>query len=234
MNNFIHKEGFIIGKTIDYWENHKYINNILYKLCNRCNEWFPCTEEYFYKTNKNNKDNLFPYCKKCNIKQSMKWIKNHPDKRKVSNRKQNSKYTHKISRRNAEKNRREDGTTKIWRLNNLEKIKIYNKKHKKHDITKEEWNKCKEYFNYKCAYCGLPLKKHLIKYNGNLINGDFHKDHVQHKGSNKLNNCVPACKQCNSEKNIFTLKEWYNKENIKYSKERYDKILQWINKDWNE
>jgi len=44
---------------------HKNINNILYKKCADCLEWYPCTTEYFYKNNSNHIDGLHPLCKKC-------------------------------------------------------------------------------------------------------------------------------------------------------------------------
>jgi hypothetical protein len=55
------------------------IDNVLYKLCTKCNKWFICTEEYFYKNNTKSAscDGLFPYCKKCNIKKSSNWELNH-------------------------------------------------------------------------------------------------------------------------------------------------------------
>ena len=58
------------GQIINYENNHKEINGIIYKQCNRCEEWFPCTDEYFYKTNSKNRDGLFNYCKVCHKKNS--------------------------------------------------------------------------------------------------------------------------------------------------------------------
>lgn len=92
---------------------------------------------------------------------------------------------------------------------------------------------CKQYFNYECAYCGLPLEEHYIIYAGNLILGDFHKEHVDHFGSNDLSNCVPACKSCNSSKHDFEFNKWYNTDNHKFNIERYNKIIKWLNVDWS-
>ena len=33
-------------------------------------------------------------------------------------------------------------------------------------------------------------------------------------GKNDLSNCIPSCESCNSSKNIKTLNNWYNHENI--------------------
>lgn len=97
---------------------------------------------------------------------------------------------------------------------------------KKHLITDSEWNNCKKYFNYKCAYCGFIEQEHREKYNQQL-----HKEHVVHDGVNNLRNCVPACKVCNSEKSTHTLNYWYNKNNIHYNQDRYFKIYTWLRYD---
>ena len=47
-------------------------------------------------------------------------------------------------------------------------------------------------------------------------------------GSNKQNNVVPACHNCNYSKRSNNFKEWYHKQTF-YSKERELKILQHIN-----
>jgi hypothetical protein len=65
-----------------------------------------------------------------------------------------------------------------------------------------------------------------------MILSDFHKDHICHLGSNKIDNCVPACKSCNSQKWEYQFNDWYNEQNEKYSYKRYEKILKWINGDY--
>jgi hypothetical protein len=49
---------------IPYEECHKEINGILYKMCNTCREWKPCTDKCFYKQ-KNKGDGLHARCIKC-------------------------------------------------------------------------------------------------------------------------------------------------------------------------
>lgn len=41
------------------------------KKCSMCNDYFPSTEEYFYKNNKTGKS--FPYCKECTKKRNSEW-----------------------------------------------------------------------------------------------------------------------------------------------------------------
>lgn len=45
------------------WNKKKVETN--YKQCSKCKEFLPATDEYFTK-DLTRKDNLFPYCKKCN------------------------------------------------------------------------------------------------------------------------------------------------------------------------
>lgn len=100
---------------------------------------------------------------------------------------------------------------------------------KTHDISNEQWEDCLKYFNYLCAYCGIAQEEAKSLYNNNL-----HKEHVDHEGENDLSNCVPSCKQCNSEKRQFALEEWYNDNNSKYSKDKHLKLLKWLNKDYKK
>ena len=117
-----------------------------------------------------------------------------------------------------------------YRQNNPDKIKQYNlhrKQNKKHKISKKEWESCKEYFNNSCAYCGISNEDAKKKYKNYL-----HKEHVDYNGANDLSNCVPACKSCNSLKWEYTLEDWYNKNNSRFTQERLDKIYKWLNKDY--
>jgi 5-methylcytosine-specific restriction endonuclease McrA len=126
---------------------------------------------------------------------------------------------------------REKGTVKKWRQSKegKERCKVYNlnRRHKNHDITEIEWLLCKEYFNNSCAYCGMILEEHK-----EIFNQDLHKEHKDDNGSNDLSNCIPGCKNCNSQKWKFEFDEWYNENNSVYTKERYDKIIQWLNSDY--
>lgn len=51
------------------------------KVCNRCNVLKPADQ--FYR-DKKMKDNLFAYCKVCNIAATLGWIKGHPDEAKTT------------------------------------------------------------------------------------------------------------------------------------------------------
>ena len=57
--------------------NFKEINGIQYMKCGKCGEWFPETDEYFYK-HKYYKNGLHVYCRKCSSKISNEYNKKHP------------------------------------------------------------------------------------------------------------------------------------------------------------
>lgn len=85
------------------------------------------------------------------------------------------------------------------------------------NLTMKEWNKCKIYFENKCAYCGLKTtltKDHFIP----LKNG----------GEYTINNIIPACKPCNSKKKASDFFEWFPKQDF-YTKQREQKILKYLN-----
>jgi len=98
----------------------------------------------------------------------------------------------------------------------------------KHKITIEEWEECKNYFNYRCAYCGEPFEDYFEK-----REQDFHKEHYVNIGSNKLDNCVPACVSCNFSKNNNDFEEWYKTKEF-FTNARYWKIKTWINHEYKK
>lgn len=201
------------------------------KQCKICKETKPLDEYYsIEKTNSKGKEYtyFFPYCKKCSIeraknsnfdkelhKELCKQWRNRPENR-VSIRKHLNKY-------------RDKGGQLEWQRNNKNKIQEYANQHQSHEITTKEWESCLKYFNYCCAYCGISEDDAKEKYNNYL-----HKEHVDHKGSNDLSNCVPACKSCNSEKWTHELEEWYKIGNPNYQKRRLNKILKWTNKEYKK
>lgn len=231
-----------------YNKEHKIINGINCKICsmhNKCfpeeNSWFPSNLDYFYKNVSNSVDGLSNRCKKCEKVRAMQWKKDNPEQLKISNKKQNDKPEHKALHREVERKRREEGKAREWTQRNKDKVKLSNKKRKEknHDINKTEWIACKEYFkdkdgDYCCAYCGLKIQNHFRKYRDKIQKIDLHKEHVIFNGADDLSNCIPSCQSCNSEKHESSLDEWYNKDNIKFSKKRYDKIQKWLNEDYKK
>jgi 5-methylcytosine-specific restriction endonuclease McrA len=58
----------------------------------------------------------------------------------------------------------------------------------------------------------------------------LHRDHAYNEGSNKIDNCVLACKGCNDSKRKKDWDEWYTEDNKRFSQERFDKIVEWLSK----
>lgn len=212
-----------------YQQTHKIIDDIDHKICSMCKEWKPSTEEYFYKNKSNKTDGLHPWCKKCAVKRNTEGRDldraNELNKHYYRTREK----TRQIRKRVMDE-RRVNGQYREWQRNNPEKIKSYNlkrSKNKTHVISEFEWEYCKSYFNYECAYCGMTEKIHKEMHNQQL-----HREHVVHEGANDLSNCIPACRSCNSAKHVFTLEEWYSEQNINYTEFRYNKINKWLSEDY--
>ncbi|MBD1379153.1 HNH endonuclease [Metabacillus arenae] len=219
---------------IPYEENHKTIDGIEHKLCRHCEEWIPMNEEYFYKKKANKTDGFDSYCKECVKEKSSKWVDENRDRHNENQ----LKYFMTDKGREA-KNRelatwRANGGQKRYYKKNKVKLRKnaeLRKMNKEHTISKNEWENCKNYFHYRCAYCNLPIEDHFIKQNENIMIGDFHKEHVNHNGANDLSNCVPSCKVCNTTKHDTEFEEWYNEDNKNFSQGRLDKIIKWLHED---
>ena len=200
------------------------------KQCTQCKETFPETSEYFYRTT--NGEGFSSWCKECRKLTSRERYKNNKEKlsRKGKEHYRKNKATYNKMNRawNRKNSEKLSIIAKAWRKNNKDKVKEYNQKYsnKKHSITPKQWNYCREYFNHKCAYCGMTEVEHKEKHNQQL-----HKEHVIHEGRNDIKNCVPSCRTCNSRKRRATLNEWYNTANPDYTRERYLKIYEWIRYD---
>ncbi|MBS4893815.1 MAG: HNH endonuclease [Veillonella parvula] len=214
---------------LKYEESHKFIEKVLYKLCNRCRNWFPCTSDYFYKTNCNSKDGLYPYCKECSKKKAIEWQHSNYDRWRELVAIRDAKPRRRDIIRESSRKQKERGYFKKYQKLNAEKMRKYSAKrnqNKYHSIKNKEWEKCKEYFENCCAYCGISENE------AKATQGQFfHKEHVNHEGLNDLSNCVPSCRSCNCKKWKFKLEEWYNEENTIFDKERLKKIFKWINED---
>ena len=192
----------------------------------------------FYKQNKVRKDGSTyqysnPECKECTKKRSRahvtkpeNWKKNLENRRRKENReKENAYYRRRVAEDEEirEKYRR---YRKEYQEKNKEKFKKYRLNKELHQISNAEWENCKKYFNYKCAYCGIEESEAKLKYNQY-----FHKEHVVTDGRNDLKNCIPSCRHCNLLKKRKSLNTWYNNDNPVYTYERYLKIYNWLRYD---
>ena len=227
-------------QLIHYQNNHKEIEGELYKRYSIHeeyfpdeDEWFPCNLENFYKNN-SSPDGLYPYCKRCNVRKTVKYQRENKERTRKYNKENIKKESVRERRHGYVTDRRYSEKYKEWQLNHPDKIKEYRlnrEQNKTHKINSKEWTSCKEYFDNECADCGLPLDKHFNMFAGEIKLTDFHREHVNHSGENDLSNCVPSCKGCNSSKGTHILEEWYIRQKF-YSKEKLDKIYKWLNEDY--
>lgn len=221
-----------------YEESHKMINNVLYKLCSDCGKWLPMNEEYYHK-NKSSKDGFFPYCKEdARTRSLQKYHENgieYNEKRKLrykKNRKQELNQQKEYRKNNWDKKLE---SIRKWQINHPDKVRGYNDNrglHKTHEISNYEWEECKNYFNYRCAYCNIAIEDHWFMYAGKMINGDFAREHVNPNGANDLSNCIPSCKSCNCQKWEYEFEDWYSEGNLVYSEKRKNKIIKWLESDY--
>lgn len=111
---------------------------------------------------------------------------------------------------------------KKWKLSNPDKVKLTRKRRRNKskelvsDLTLDEWNYIKMYFNNECAYCGEKC--------------DLEQDHfipVTKGGGYTKSNIIPACRSCNASKNNNDFYEWYSNKNF-YSKDREEYIRKYL------
>jgi hypothetical protein len=228
------------------WNNeHRIINNIVYKLCSIHKEYFPnesiwilMDDEHFYKNDKNGLDGFSNRCKRCEIKRSRQNQIDNPERTRENKarwHRENQEHKLDLGRKWVQEHPEERREyLKNYYHSNPEKHAEYRRKremHKHHEISDIEWDNCKKYFDYKCACCGKPISEHYHRQRGKMILFDFCKDHFVNDGSNDLTNCIPLCKTCNGKKNTKTFEEFYNNKNKYYTEERLDKIYKWIYED---
>lgn len=200
------------------------------KVCNTCDIEKDISEFYCdskYSKTKGEYIYYNPRCKKCVSTKAQKWGLDNKERRNVNtyNYDKSPKGKENIHRKNTKYTT--NGKRKDWRGRNKDKLYGYGKNHRNHILNNNEWKSCKNYFNYRCAYCGLSEEEHKQMYNQQL-----HKEHVYPKGNNDLSNCVPACKSCNSLKSNIEFEVWYKEGNERFSEERLHRITQWLESDY--
>ena len=210
------------------------INGIAEKRCTKCLKWKDANLDNFYLVNKSKPERgLTPTCRECTRAKQKKVIENNPEYNREN------ALRHYYLKRDKEIVR-----LKQWRQDNKEHKYIYqksyedlhkeqrkiyntNRNHKIHEITGTEWESCKRYFKYRCAYCGMPLELHYEE-----VGTDFHKEHNDPNGSNLLDNCVPSCASCNYKKWSHEFEFWYNRDNLIFNQEFLNAINKWKESDY--
>jgi hypothetical protein len=199
-----------------------------------CYEWIELNASNFH-ANKTSPDLFNTYCKICTSKKAQK---NRKDNIEIRRQYDHDHYKTNIKRKEANKQWYEDNKEhasenyKKWQQ--TEEGKATMQKHnrnrnetKKHDISIKEWGKCKDYFNFECAYCGMTDEIHRKLYKQQL-----HREHAYPSGANDLSNCIPSCRICNSEKHEDDWDEWYNNKNQVFNEHRFKLIKTWLEQDY--
>jgi HNH endonuclease len=202
------------------------------RQCTKCKREYPETKEFFY-VRKSGLDSWCKECKKVNAKEYklknkekyLEYQRQWHQKNKKKHNEQNKEW-HRSNKKRAREIYNE------WVKNNRERMNEhgrFKRMHKSHNISEDEWKSCLQYFDYKCAYCGMKEEDSLEKYKNKL-----HKEHVDHDGDNDLSNCVPACKGCNSSKHTSSLDNWYNESNSRFTTARMTQIQKWLKTDYSQ
>jgi len=84
-------------------------------------------------------------------------------------------------------------------------------------LTDEQWDKCCDYFDHSCAYCGKKTSELAQEHFVPLDDG----------GEYSRDNIITACKRCNSSKNNKSFFDWYPRQKF-YSKGREKDILKYL------
>lgn len=214
-------------------KNYKVINEAEYKRCSDCKDWFPMNKEFYYK-NKTSPDGFHTWCKSCTKERAWNNYLNDPTgdkrKKKIEAMSNYADTQNGITKgREASERWREKGGQREYYKNNKDNLLPYHYKRKQEktfQITDQEWEDCKNYFNNSCSYCEITEEEHKKIHNQRL-----NREHVDHEGSNYLDNCVPSCRSCNSKKHDLKFEFWYKERSENFTIEKYNKILKWIKDD---
>ena len=192
----------------------------LKRICIKCNKEKELNNDNFSKR-KRDKFGFDKTCKEC---------KREYDRKRYQAKKEELKSKSKeYYRKNKQKridyqleyyNKNKDyysNAEKEWRKKNPIQRRIINGRNRSKDsnsktLNKDEWIATINYFDNKCAYCGMTIDEHKERY-GQVLNQD-HLIPLSRGGSYSMNNIVPVCKSCNSKKSNKTFDEWYKNSDV--------------------
>jgi len=192
-----------------------------YKICSGCERELPADIGHYDKDN-SRKDGFQYLCKECRgrkfqrvPKQGFRICSKCDKELPLEHfyRRTNGNYDGLCRLCKALKGRKEKHTRKAKKIKTIS------------DYHVSEWRYCVDFFDYKCAYCGITQKEHLKTYNEQL-----HQDHfipLSKYGNYTKDNIIPACKTCNCSKNDKDFFEWYPEQEF-YNKTREVKILNYL------
>lgn len=227
-----------------YKDYNKEENGIKYRKCCDCERWFELNENNF-KVRNNSKSGFSQRCSTCQekhnheyymstrdkqIADAKQWMKDHYERHRELHKRYERSDKHKEYRKRNHEDMKNKGWFRNWYKNHPDRSKEYRDNHRDHDITDNEWISCQAFFDFTCAYCGKSLDEQY-KQNGH----QFHKEHVNNDGYNDVRNCVPACTQCNSTKNIKSIDELLiNNIIVEFTQDKFNKITLWCTEEFKK
>ena len=208
----------------------------VFKRCTKCGEYKVANTEYFRKK-KRSKFGLCSQCKVCEQEYYKQWCQDNKEYKQEYNKQwhqDNKEYKQEYNKQWYQDNKEhKQEYCKQWRKTPQGQVVAFNayqrrrakEQNQGNGITVEQWQECMQFFDWKCAYSGKPLKK-----------GNRSLDHITPLnlgGENEIWNLVPMFRNYNSSKNDKEMLEWY-KEQPFYSEDRLKKIYEWQEYAYNK
>jgi len=217
------------------------IDGIRHWSCGCCKQIFP-ESEFGIRSN----GNVNPSCKACKQEYNKKYyednrehliicVKEYAEKNKekkaqdnrkwkIKNREKIRAYMHEYSQQYYKQNKEKVDARNIkYYYENKEKFALYVATRKGRSkkvivsLSPGDWQDCLEYFDYKDAYTGLPMKT-------------ISQDHVIplfEGGNYNRQNIIPCENSINKSKGTSDMETWYRKQSY-FSEERLKKIYKWM------
>lgn len=174
------------------------------KLCTKCRRELPETE--FYKS-KQQKSGLKPWCKKCSVKDTVRWQKENPEKHKEKSAKWQKENPKKRIISCAKWYEKNPTHKKEWREQNPFKWRDHNKRSK--------LKRANSIGHSKVSYDAIIKRDGCICHicGGEVALDDIHFDHIMplsRGGEHSEENISVSHSRCNLRKGSKTLEEYYD------------------------
>jgi hypothetical protein len=224
------------------------------KRCTKCGQEFPATSEYFTRQ-KQGKYGFTSTCKPCHRTLERDYREANPEKKRERTRLYYERHKPEIDRKHKhyrnvkrdairahdkERSRRPDRVAKarVWTRKykqshpNADRNSCQTRRARKSSLpatfTLKDWQRCLDYWNNSCAYCGRPR-------------GLWHtmaQDHfipLSRGGPYTPENIVPACsgiEGCNNSKNASDPHKWilekFGKRKAQFIEQRIAAYFAWV------
>lgn len=187
------------------------------RICSKCGESKPETEEFFRRRGTKDRGGLRPDCRDCSIARDRAYYEANLERERARRaayrartREQAKVRDQAYAQTPAGKATRKRAVQKYRRTEGGRLVDIQRRQRRRAalasvgaDLTKPQWRKIVRWFGRECAYCGAT--------------GRLTQDHVVplHRGGlHTLRNVVPACPSCNSRKHTADMETWYRAQDF--------------------